>query len=208
MNHIHSDHPVRDAVTHIESALRDALDARGRAVLMLSGGSSPRPVHEALSEVELDWSRVHVGLVDDRVDPAGSNADFVRETLLKNRATAATFHPMKEGGFADLMPADMCVMGMGSDGHTASWFPETKDLAKAMDVDTDEIVVAVDSESVPGAGDYRYRLTLTLPAVMQSRNILLFIPGAKKREVFENREGLPVDALTASDRLTVITGDV
>ena len=207
MNHIHSDHPVREAVTRIESALRDALDARGRAVLMLSGGSSPRPVHEALSEVDLDWERVHVGLVDDRVDRAGSNADFVRETLLKNRASAATFHPMKEGGYTDLMPADMCVMGMGSDGHTASWFPETKDLAKAMDVDTDEVVIAVDSGSVPGAGEFRYRLTLTLPAVMQSRHILLFIPGAKKREVFENREGLPVDALTASDRLTVITGD-
>ena len=203
-----SHYPVREAFIRIETALRDALDARGRAVILLSGGSSPRPVHEALSEVDLDWSRVHVGLVDDRVDPAGSNADFVRETLLKNRAAAATFHPMTEGGYADLMPADMCVMGMGTDGHTASWFPETEDLAKAMDPDTDEVVVHIDSESVPGAGEYRHRLTLTLPAVMASRHILLFIPGAKKREVFENRRGLPVDALTASDRLTVITGEV
>ena len=207
MSHIHSDHPVRDAVALIETALRDALGVRDRAVLMLSGGTSPRPVHQALSRIDLDWSRVHVGLVDDRVDPAGSNADFVRETLLRNRAAAATFHPMKEGGYADLMPADMCVMGMGTDGHTASWFPKTADLAKAMDPDTDEIVVAVDSESVPGAGEFRHRLTLTLPAVMQSRHILLFIPGAKKREVFENRSGLPVNTLTASDRLTVITGD-
>ena len=208
MNHIHSDEPVREAASRIEAALRDALAARGRAVLLLSGGSSPRLVHEALSEIDLDWCRVHVGLVDDRVDPAGSNADFIRETLRKNHAEASTFHPMTEGGYTDLMPADMCVLGMGTDGHTASWFPETKDLAKAMDVDTDEVVVAVDSESVPGAGKFRHRLTLTLPAVMQSRNILLFIPGAKKREVFENRRGLPVDALTASDRLTVITGEV
>ena len=204
---LNSHYPVREAVIRIETALRDALDRRDRAVLMLSGGSSPRPVYEAMSEVDLDWSRVHVGLVDDRVDPAGSNADFIRETLLKNRAEAATFHPMKEGGYTDLMPADVSVMGMGSDGHTASWFPETEDLAKAMDPDTEEVVVHIDSESVPGAGDYRHRLTLTLPAVMQSRHILLFIPGTKKREVFENRRGLPVDALTASDRLTVITGD-
>ena len=198
---------VEAATAHITERLREAIDARGRAVLLVSGGSSPRPVFAALSETELDWGRVKVGLVDERVEEAGSNAQFVRDTLLQGRAAGATFVCMKSDGaaYADLVPADVCVMGMGTDGHTASWFPGTPDLARATDPGSEAIVIAADTGDSPGNSGFQHRLTLTLPAVLQSRSLLLYIPGAAKREVFSNREGLPVDLLTQSERLTVIT---
>ena len=196
--------PVDVAVDFIAERLRAAIAERGQAVLMLSGGSSPRPVHEGLSEADLDWSKVRVGLVDERMDPAGSNAVFVVDSLFRNAARAATFVGIHPGGYTDMVPADVCVMGMGADGHTASWFPDSPDLARALDMGNADIVMHVDAEGCEGAGAYPQRLTLTRAAVMRARDILLFIPGAKKREVFHNREGLPIASLDGAAQMTVL----
>ena len=204
MEVVETDAPVAAAVEHIAERLGAAIAARGGAVLMLSGGSSPRPVHEALSKVDLDWSKVRVGLVDERMDPAGSNAVFVVDSLFRNRARAATFVGIHEGGYADMTPADVSVLGMGTDGHTASWFPDSPDLEAALDMDNDRTVMRVDAEGCEGAGGFPQRLTLTRAAVLAARDILLFIPGAKKREVFLNREGLPVASLEGAARMTVV----
>ena len=204
MKRIETTHAADAAAALIEGALRDAISAQGRAVLLVSGGSSPKPVFQRLSGMDLDWSKVTVGLVDERVEEAGSNAGFVRENLLQGHAAAATFADMKTDNYRNLVPADMVMMGMGTDGHTASWFPGTPDLACAMDVNSPDVVVEADTGDSAGNSGFRHRLTLTLPAVMSARNILLYIPGAAKRAVFDNRAGLPVDALTHSERLTVI----
>ena len=209
MKIIETSHAVEAATTLIADALRDALDARGQATLMLSGGSSPKPVYQRLSGLDIDWSKVRVGLVDERLDPRGSNAELVRTTRLQDKAAEATFYPMtveSDEGYRELMPADICVMGMGTDGHTASWFPDSPDLARAIDPDTKDTVIRVDASGCGANSGYPARATLTLPAVLASRHILLLIPGAKKRDVFEHRDGLPVDTLTGSDRLTTILG--
>jgi len=204
MRVIATTHAADAATSLISDALSEAISMRGRAVLLVSGGSSPKPVFARLSAMDLEWDKVQIGLVDERVDPKGSNADFVREYLLVGKATQASFVPMKGRDYDPLIPADVCVMGMGTDGHTASWFPGTPDLDVAMDVSTPDPVVAVDTTGAAGNSGFPARLTLTLPAVMASRHILLFIPGKAKRDVFKARKGLPVDALTHSERLTVI----
>lgn len=194
--------PVDAAVELIATAMREAIAARGRAVLMLSGGRSPRPVHEALSDVDLDWSKVRVGLVDERIDPAGSNAVFVIDSLFRNAARAATFVGIHVGGYGEMIPADMCVMGMGADGHTASWFPDSPDLGRALA--TRETVISIDAHGCDGAGDYPERLSLSKSAVGASRGILMYIPGANKREVFLSRESLPVAQLDGMEQMTVV----
>jgi len=81
---------VASASMAIEFALREALSTRGSASLMVSGGSSPKPLYAQLSQSDLDWSKVTVSLVDERwVDPgqAGSNEDFIRENLIQNKAS-------------------------------------------------------------------------------------------------------------------------
>lgn len=69
-----------------------------RASLMLSGGSTPIETYQLLSEMPVRWQEVDIGLVDDRwvdeTDP-GSNAAMIRQTLLRNRALKARFHPLK-----------------------------------------------------------------------------------------------------------------
>ena len=204
MNVIETRNDVHVCADRVSDAIRRAVAARGRAKLLLSGGNSPKPVLAMLAQRDLGWSKVEVGLVDDRLDAHGSNAQMIRRFLLTDKAVSATLFPIIGGIYAHLLPADLCMLGMGTDGHTASWFPETPDLAIATDPNTEESVVEVSGKGAPGAGLFHERITLTLPAVMASREIILHIPGAKKREVFEKRDGLPVDLVTAHPNLTVI----
>ena len=193
---------VTDAANAIELALRDALAERGTASLMVSGGSSPRPVYERLSKTDLDWSKVDIGLVDERwVNPgeAGSNEDFIRETLIQNEAASARLIGLKtpaetveagleeaEARFSDIgLPFDVCVMGMGSDAHTASWFPNSGGLDTALAQDNERTLCAIDATGCEVAGDHPSRISLTLRAVLDAHHIVLFIPGVAKRRVFD-----------------------
>ena len=200
---------VANAYLAIESTLREALNTRGSASLMVSGGSSPKPLYEKLSNSDLDWSKITISLVDERwVDPGqtGSNEDFIRENLIQNKASEAKFFGLKTAfssvaaGLSDAevrfdavdQPFDVCVMGMGSDAHTASWFPNSKGLSKALSLDNKNILCEVDATGAPVAGDHPNRITLTLGAVLDSHLIVLFIPGEVKREVFDSASSKPL----------------
>ena len=224
------DEMVTSAATQIAEAVNSAVAQRGAASLMLSGGSSPRPVYERLSEMDLPWDKVTIGLVDDRWierGKAGSNETFLDETLLKGKAKSAKFIGLKtsdanpaagiEASEAQLsaipQPFDVCVMGMGLDGHTASWFPNSNGLKESLDPKNENTVIAIDARGCPVAGDHPDRITLTLSAVMASKQIILMIPGAGKADVFKASADksvydAPVKALRAAgERLTVITDE-
>lgn len=190
------------------TALSDAIAARGRGVLVGTGGRSPLGVYDRLSDAELDWSRVIVTLSDDRFvrpeDPS-SNEGLVRRRLLVGRAAAAHFEPLRheapspeasavlaEPRVAALLPADMQFLGMGEDGHVASLIPGSPMLAAGMDPAGSRLVLGVPAGvgSPPVA-----RITLTLPALLAARETLVLIAGSRKREIVEAERGLPVHAL-------------
>lgn len=191
-----------EASNAIASVLKQAIATRGRASLMVSGGSSPKPVYTLLSNADLDWSKVTISLVDERwVNPgeAGSNEDFIRENLIQNRAAMAAFFGLKtpystvgqglneaEARFQDLPnPFDVCVMGMGGDAHTASWFPNSGGLEAALSSTNENILCEIDATGCSVAGKHLARISLTLKAVLDSHAIILFIPTAAKRAVFD-----------------------
>jgi len=184
---------------------------------MVSGGSSPKPLYAEVSKADLDWSKVTIGLVDERwVDPGevGSNEDFIRENLLQNQAKSASFIGLKtkdktvelglgpaEKRMAKMSnPFDVCVMGMGSDAHTASWFPNSNGLSEALSLTNERRLCSIDATGSTVAGDHLNRISLTLRAVLDAHVILLFIPGATKRAVFDTVQNqslhdAPVQAL-------------
>lgn len=202
-----------DAATHwITAKLSNAIDQRSQAVIALSGGSTPIPIYKALSHSALPWDRVDVEFVDERDtnDPDGSNRQMITEALLKNKAAnyaGTRFNDKTRTSNAHL---DVCVMGMGTDGHTASWFPGSKGLEKALDVNAPLAIEWVDATGCPGAGKYPHRYTMTLPTVLNSREILLLITGEDKHRVFDEAVhksvyDAPVKALLAAgQRLTVM----
>jgi len=213
------DEMTEAASSFIQAQLNDCLNTSNIATLALSGGSTPKPIYEHLSISDLEWSRIKATLVDDRVtdDPNGLNANMVRNILVQNKAVDLNFQPLNEvideiqfNSLVSRTGFDLTIMGMGTDGHTASWFPGSADLKAALDPDTEIPVMPLNAQGCPGAGNYPSRLTMTLPTVLNSRKILLLLTGEEKRKVFENAANksvydAPVKALLAAgSRLTVM----
>ena len=186
---------VASALAHaVADDLRAALAARGHASIALSGGTTPRRFLQALSRQPLDWANVTVTLVDERWvadDHERSNARLVKEHLLQQEAAGARFVPLYRPAptpddalaevAADLPTTfDVVVLGMGGDGHTASFFPGGDRLADAMDPATTATVLPM---RAPGAGEPR--ITLTLPVLRDAGHLYLHIEGGEKRQVLQ-----------------------
>lgn len=193
---------IARSVATIAEALADVLALEARARLLLSGGSTPGPVYRALADEPIDWSRIDVGLVDERdvgPDDAASNARLVRETLVEK--TGVRFHPLREGGTsleaavarANVSPhidpsRAVCVLGMGDDGHTASLFPGAADLDAALV--SPFAYASLDATGCVGAGKFVRRLTLTRSGLASTSARILLLRGANKRRVFERAPGM------------------
>lgn len=187
----------------VADELSRAIAAKGKATLAVSGGTTPKLFFDKLSQADIPWFRVTVTLVDERQVPEQSersNARLVREHLLRNRAAAASFVPLYENPDAGkLGPFDVAVLGMGSDGHTASFFPGGDHLAEAIDSATPEKLIAI---RAPGAGEPR--LTFTLPVLEKAGRLALHIEGRDKKQVLEQaladgpEQEMPVRAVLRS----------
>ncbi|MFK2899602.1 6-phosphogluconolactonase [Dyella jejuensis] len=184
----------------IAGKLRDAIALHGEAVIAVSGGSTPKRLFEKLSNEILDWSRVTVTLVDERWVPDSderSNARLVESLLLQRGAADADFVPLyveaatPEAGIGEVrtrlaalkQPFDVVVLGMGPDGHTASFFPGGDRLGEALDTSNTALVLPM---RAPGAGEPR--ITFTLPVLLKARALYLHIQGEDKREVLDQAE--------------------
>ena len=183
----------------IAQRLSSAIQARGFAVLSVSGGKSPVPLFEALRVIDIDWSRVRVTLVDERCVPRihpDSNALLVQTHLLQDLAAQAHLVFMVASAAEPLSPpsvqakvaaialsaagtADVLVLGMGADGHTASLFPEAPNLADALDLRNTQHCVAIELANPPANAPYA-RITQTLAQIMSARHIVLPLTGTDK----------------------------
>lgn len=191
------------ATNKIAALLLEAVNARQKATLLCSGGSTPGPVYEALSELDLSWRDISVGLVDERwvdIENAGSNTALVHKHLLKNMALSAKLVAMKTSDDtpqkaqarvgADykriLLNQSIAVLGMGTDGHVCSWFPKAKGLEPALNPANDFPVQAITAQKTNVTGDYLQRMSLTYSAIAACRAVILLITGAEKKAVIDS----------------------
>ena len=181
----------------IKVDLEEAIQVRGVASLVVSGGRTPVRLLTQLRQEKLDWKHVWVTLADERwveTSNTASNERLIREQLLVGPAADAHFvglknpAPTPEAG-ADWAwralsrvphPYDVILLGMGEDGHTASLFPGSLALARAIDAGAPPGCVAVNALTAPHA-----RVSLNLAALLDARRIILHIEGEAKWQVYQ-----------------------
>lgn len=200
---------VRAEAERIVMLASDAIDARGRCLVALSGGSTPRPLYELLSTApfaaRIDWSRMHLFWGDERCVPpdhSDSNYRMTREALIDHvplppenvhrirgedppEQAASEYERVLRTFFGrDDLPArtfDLVLLGMGRDGHTASIFPGTAAMTE-----TRRWAMAVHVES-PRA---MWRVTLTPVVLNAAADVTFLVAGEDKaprlREVLES----------------------
>ena len=189
-----------DLANQIAGEINTALLQNDFATLAVPGGTTPGPVFDALCDADLDWSRVHVMLTDERWVPEDherSNTRLLRERLLVERAAEARFVPFyrpadtPEDVLEDLietlrpeLPVSILLLGMGSDMHTASLFPGADRLADALRKDAPPLMAM----RAPGAPEAR--ITLTAPVLFNAMRTHVVITGDEKRAAIEKARKL------------------
>ncbi|MFM7335192.1 MAG: 6-phosphogluconolactonase [Tabrizicola sp.] len=179
----------------IAGQLADFLRREGKATLSVPGGTTPGPIFDTLSGVDLDWSNVAVVLNDERWVPESSersNTRLVRERLIRGRAAQARLVPLYapaeqpedmlaalEDGLRPHLPISVLLLGMGADMHTASLFPGADRLDEALSPHA-PILLPMRAEA---AGEPR--ITLTAPVLRGAFNIHILITGPEKRAALE-----------------------
>ncbi|PZQ99471.1 MAG: 6-phosphogluconolactonase [Cereibacter sphaeroides] len=197
----------------IAGELGDFVRREGRASLSVPGGTTPGPIFDTLSGVDIDWSKVTVFLNDERwvpEDSPRSNTRLVRERLMVGRAAAATLVPLHidraraedaldelAQGIKPHLPISVLLLGMGNDMHTASIFPGADRLEEALS-DSAPILLPMRADAAEEP-----RITLTMPVLKGAMSIHILITGPEKRAALERAQALtpaeaPVKAILAN----------
>ena len=182
----------------IQFIVESAIDARGAAVIALSGGKTPIPIYDKLAQAKLDWKRVTIVPTDERVVPLGdklSNVTMIAKAFIPKGARVmpivpnATADYKAAGRSADALmqdlhwPLDLCLLGIGADGHTASIFPGP-DYDEALSGPRERRALGVMPEPLPPEAPVA-RVTLSREGIVTARALMIAISGADKRKVLE-----------------------
>lgn len=212
---------VEELTPTIVECLVNAINIRGEAHMAVSGGTTPVLLFEALAQSDIAWEKVIVTLVDERwVEPShsDSNEKLVRTHLLKSYGAKAKFVALKTSEpdpatatlslsatlIAEVLPLDVAVLGMGEDGHTASFFSGATSLLDALDLNLATACIAVKPPAAP-----HLRMTLSLASVLSAKRLFLHFVGEKKLHVFEtariseDASQLPVCAVLNQNQVDV-----
>ncbi len=206
--HEHSDADVlsRALAEAIATAMRDALEQRGGALLSLAGGRTPLPAYRTVASMPFDWRRVTLLPGDDRCVPhfhAASNVRELRalfaaaEGVTVDSLTTDDGDPDASERHAQAMlarhrdtPFDLVVLGMGADAHTASLFPHASQLAAALDPASQAEALRIDPDPLPPEAPFP-RISLTAARLLRARELHLVATGEAKRAVLDRAMATP-----------------
>ena len=180
--------------------LADFTRREGRASFCVPGGTTPGPIFDTLSGVDLEWDKISIFLNDERWVPdtnPRSNTALIRQRLIRGRAANANLIPLfadtalpedslgaLSDGIAPHLPISVLLLGMGTDMHTASLFPGADRLSDALASDAPILLpMRADAAGEP-------RVTLTARVLKDAMSCHILITGAEKRAALERAQHL------------------
>lgn len=212
---------IHRSLTLVLEKLDAALAARGQFTIALSGGSTPKPLYEAMARQNLPWEKIHVFWGDERYVPPNhpdSNEGMARQAWLNQVAIPPeNIHPMPTGATDPAAAAqqyeqtlneffqipsgefpslDVILLGMGDDGHTASLFPHTNALQ------------VCDRSVTVGNKDGQPRITFTVPLINSARAVMFIVAGASKQSALSHIFAPTCDTETYPSRLIQPAGEL
>lgn len=212
---------VQRSLDLVIEKLHAAMAERGCFSIALSGGSTPKPLYEALARENLPWDNVQVFWGDERYVPSShpdSNEGMTRTAWLNHvPIPAENVHPMPTDAADPAVAAaqyeqvlqqvfqapagtfpslDVVLLGMGDDGHTASLFPHTEALRVH-----DRLITVGNKDGQP-------RLTFTAPLINQARCVIFMVAGASKQPALAQVFAAEADALLYPSRFIQPQGEL
>jgi 6-phosphogluconolactonase len=199
----------------IATKLAQEIKAKNNATLLVSGGSTPTNLYQKLSKHAIDWSKITIGLVDERYVPNTSdysNEKLVKNNLILNNAASAIFLPMVvdennnqeniikvASNYTVFAKPTVAILGMGGDGHTASLFPN--DEASEINLQSKDIQPYVIQTKAPV--EPKNRITCSKNLLLSASNIYLMIVGQDKLSVLNESEAkqYPVAKFTSKSNI-------
>jgi len=194
--HRDMDSLVAELSLKISDLLVTAIETNQKASMLLSGGKTPIQLYERMSQCDIEWNKVDIGLVDERFvskDSALSNEKMIRETLIKNKAKNVRFTgmiwdanyemnlKMANDAYKTFLNPDLLILGMGSDGHTASLFPN--DISSSISINENQ--PALSNTSAPS--EPKRRITLNKSFIFTSKTTYLLIQGKEKALILQEK---------------------
>lgn len=212
---------VQRALEIVLDTCRQAIAERDQFTIALAGGSTPKPLYEAIASQSLPWEKLHIFWGDERYVPADhpdSNEGMARRAWLDRVAIPATnIYPVPttvddpaiaadqyeqtlrtffHASAPDFPAFDLILLGIGDDGHTASLFPQTEALAVR-----DRLITVGNKAGQP-------RITFTAPLINQARSVVFMVAGANKRSALAQIFAETADDSTYPARLVRPQGRV
>lgn len=207
----------------VSQDLVSGLQQKDIVTLCVPGGSTPALFLNYLSQASLDWSRVQIVLNDERwvsLNDSLSNEAMLRSTLLQNEAVDAQIVSLFDHNLpidqavrkfnqriTAVLPLDVCVLGMGEDGHTASLFPAMEHLAEALDLNQPPVLVIA---QVPHKTEQR--VSFNLSALLSAQHHYVLIKSETKQNIIKEAsqaksEHLPISHLLAATNANIYYTD-
>lgn len=181
---------ISEIVDFIINTSKISINRNGVFHIVLSGGITPIPVYEKLSQIDTDWSNWHFWLADERMPSIDTehNCDLIMKTWLnKIQITSTNIHfiPLNNGiNYAvnyyneevkKIDYFDLTLLGIGEDGHSASLF-SGNNIGQLED--SDDVLMVLNSPKAP-----KVRITLSANRLSHSKNIIFLAQGESKKSI-------------------------